>query len=155
MTTAVQKSIQLWNRAHPQTVKIAVGLSYWLAVISLLSLGGAFGTSGVAIGILSLLARVGLNVSAISTAVVFILALGLAAVAVGMANDKKFAWQAAAALAIASVAGLALAVILDLGAIMSDPGMLFSVVIDVIFTVAWLVALVHPMTREYVKIWFD
>ena len=62
----------------------------------------------------------------------------------GIANDKKVAWKLAVASSVASV-------LLRLSAQSGGLEMLFSL----IFPVALLALLIHPLSREYQKIWFN
>ena len=62
----------------------------------------------------------------------------------GIANDKKVAWKLAVASSVASV-------LLRLSAQAGGLEILFSL----IFPVALLALLIHPLSREYQKIWFN
>jgi hypothetical protein len=76
-------------------------------------------------------------------------ALGVGAVfaALGMASEKKIGYWGALV-----VAGLNLVMV---GAIFwLAKGQSISVVLNLMFAVALVALLVHPMTRSYVRIWF-
>lgn len=114
------------NQNHPQTLNIGVILLYFDAVFMVI--GGRI-TSGLGI----------------------LLAAGSVAAGVGIANDKRIAWYL----------GVVLSAILPmilLFVLWSDGlSTLFdtSFLIGAIFPIAQLLALVHPMSRSYVKTWFE
>ena len=66
---------------------------------------------------------------------------GAAASAYGIANDRKIGWYAGVA-----VSGIGLALRLAFGGL-ADP-------INLLFAIAQVALLVHPMSRNYVKTWF-
>ena len=70
-----------------------------------------------------------------------VLGAGAAAAGYGIANDKKVAWYGGVAV---SVVGLALRLLLF--------GLADA--IGLLFAVAQVALLVHPMSRNYVKTWF-
>lgn len=147
--------IRLWNPSHPQTVKIAVGLGYWLGILSLLGLGG--GGFAVATPVIFVLNKVGLASDGIVTLLNVAAAAGMAVVALGMANDKKIAWQGGAVLGVLAAAGLVILFLNSLGVVelfFPRPS-LFNVVFQAIFVGAWVAGMLHPMTRDYVKVWFE
>ena len=65
--------------------------------------------------------------------------------AYGIANERRFAYFAAIVLS-GVFAVLAVALFVYLGGL--------SLLLNVVFSVALFVALVHPMSREYQRIWF-
>ena len=62
----------------------------------------------------------------------------------GIANDKKIAWKLGVVTSISSV-------LLRLASQIGGVEMIFSL----IFPVALLALLIHPLSREYQKIWFN
>jgi hypothetical protein len=114
------------NRMHPQTLSMAVSLGYIGVVFSVLS-----GTWLNPIGLVAVL-------------------LGFAAT-VGIANDKKVAWYVAVVLSSIGMLALGAYVLLSGG------GVLFSVdfLIGIVSPVAYFALLIHPISRSYVKTWFQ
>ncbi len=80
---------------------------------------------------------------------IFILGAGEAASALGVANEKNWGYRLATVLA-----GLGLLETVILFVQGGFAGGLFNTVLVLIFEVALLATLVHPMSREYRKIWF-
>ncbi len=117
------------NKSQPQTLMIAIILSYVNAVFAVLSL-----FSGVN----------SLPFSAL--ALILIVPLAQGGAAIGMANDSKIAWRIAIVLAV-SVFAL-------IGYIALMYSVIATNIIGVIFDVAMLVLLIHDHTRKYVNVWF-
>lgn len=65
----------------------------------------------------------------------------LVASGLGIANDKKLAYYLAIVVAVVPIAGLFL-------------GIFGGGIINLIFEIALVVLLLHPRTREYVRLWF-
>ncbi len=114
-----------FNQTQPQTLQIAVLLCYFSAVAGLIF------SSIPATNIFVLLAIV----------------LGLAVGGFGIANEKK--WGYAVAVFAAGLQVLMYLVLFGLETL-SDFGLLISFMFDV----ALLALLVHPMSRDYQRIWF-
>lgn len=76
-----------------------------------------------------------------------VLALGAAASGVGIANNKKLAWMGGVAVSTIFV----LLLLADFGGLTFD----LRLFISLVFPVAGLAALVHPMTRSYTNLYFD
>jgi len=113
------------NQFQPQTLYMATILCYVDAVFGLI-----FGGFATPIGL-------------------FIIA-ALGAGGFGIANEKR--WGYILGVAVASLAVLLfvlLPLIFDFGAILSLPFLL-----NALFPVALFALLLHPMSREYQKIWF-
>lgn len=113
------------NPALPQTLYIAIILFYLDAAFSLV-FGG------------------------LTSMVIVLLAAGEVAAGFGIANEKK--WGYILGIAIASLNLLPLALYVaghGLGSLF-DPALL----LQAIFPIALFALLVHPMSREYQKIWF-
>lgn len=143
----MQGNIRLWNPSHPQTVKIAVGLGYWLGIASLLGLSG--GSASVTLLLLWALDILGVTLpDGIVVLVNILVGAGFALSALGMANDKRYAWRAGVVLSVTALAGLVL------GAVFLGTD-LFGVIFQGIFVGAWVGGMLHPMTRDYVKVWFE
>ncbi len=112
------------NPSQPQTLQIGVFLLYFDAFFGALRALGASGTGALI---------------AIAIAAIY------AASAWGIANEKK-PWYWAGI--VASAFGL-LPVLL-----IFDFGLNLQLIISLVFPIAQFVALVHPMSRSYAKIWF-
>lgn len=131
------------NQTHPQTLQIAVFLLYLDAAFTLL-----FGLDreyfGIFIGFPSLLqsAEFVLNVLRIGLTVA-----GVAA-GYGIANERKWAYNLGV-----FVAALPLVLILYI-CIRQQISPLSFELIGLLFDVALFALLVHPMSREYRRIWF-
>jgi hypothetical protein len=113
-----------FNPSQPQTLQTGVILCYLSAVFGLL------------FGVVASSALIGL----------FII-VGLAAGGYGIANEKRWGYVLAVSAAIVHV----LMYLVIFGSdIISDVGLLVSFVFDV----ALVLLLVHPMSRDYQRIWF-
>ncbi len=114
------------NPSQPQTLQIAVFLLYFRAFFGVLEglLGGA-----------PLRAVIG---------------VGLAAAAYGIANEKR--WGYALGVAVSAL-GLLPFVVLVFGGGLGDL-LNVGVLLSLVFPVAQFALLLHPMSREYQRIWF-
>ncbi|GIU83328.1 MAG: hypothetical protein KatS3mg008_0103 [Acidimicrobiales bacterium] len=112
------------NRSQPQTLYIATILFYASAVITVL-------TGGVA-----------------SPLGLLFVALEVAA-GLGIANERKWGYAIGVAVTGLAVALLALAVL-------TRPRLLFDVTVWIasVFPIARFALLVHPLSREYQRVWF-
>jgi len=123
-----------FNSGHPQTLQVAVMLLYLNGVLGLF--GGVF--SG-GLGLIGL---------------VFI--VGMIAGAYGIANSFKWGYRLAV---VAAALQLAFSVFLLVAATTLLKLQVFRAVgtgvITLIFQVALVVALLHPQSREYERIWFE
>ncbi|MGQ0824319.1 MAG: hypothetical protein ACT4OX_04670 [Actinomycetota bacterium] len=113
------------NPSQPQTLQTGVMLCYFRAVLGLL-----FGL--------------------ISTSLLleFLIIAGLAAGGFGVANEKR--WGYALAVSAAGVHVLMYLVIFGFSGILDH----MRVLISFVFAVALLMLLLHPMSRDYQRIWF-
>ncbi len=99
-------------------------------------------------------------ISGLGGGLVFVLSLifslGMIASAVGIANGKRAGWVAGIVLSILSLAlTLWIIAVIVLGPLsLGFTGFIFSL-INIAFQVALVVALLHPQSREYQKIWFE
>lgn len=123
-----------WNPSLPQTLQIGVILSYVTGVFGLIGLGGGIGFLLVFLGIGGIFALV-LNIAAL---------LGCVVAGLGISSERKWGWTLGLVLAVLVTATSV--IILFLGQ--------FQAILGLIFDVAWVVALVHPMSREYQRIYF-
>lgn len=114
------------NPNHPQTLNIGVILLYIDAFF--LVIGGQI-ASGIGL----------------------ILAIGSVVAGVGIANDKRPAYYLGVLIS-AIVPALLLYVVWQDGL---DTLLNTSFLLSAVFPVAQLAALVHPMSRNYTKIWFE
>lgn len=113
------------NPSQPQTLQIAVILLYINAV-----LGVVFG---------SFLNPIGL-----------VLLIGQVAAGFGIANEKRWAYWLGVAVAAVGLLPFVLIVVADgVGALLD-----LRVLISLVFPAALFGLLVHPMSRDYQRIWF-
>jgi hypothetical protein len=115
-----------FNPSQPQTLQIAVWLLYFNAASGLL-LGSFYFALGAPIGLAAL--------------------VGCAAAAFGIANEKKWGYSLGVAMAILEV----LIIVAAVGITGIFQGL---VLITFLFAVALVALLLHPMSRDYQRIWF-
>jgi hypothetical protein len=113
------------NPHQPQTLYIATMLLYFSAAMNLLT-----GAVASPIGIVLVLAQVG--------------------GAYGIANEQRWGYWVGVAASGFIVGLIALQLVGDLSVVFS-PVFLISIV----FPVALFVLLIHPMSREYQRVWFS
>jgi hypothetical protein len=118
------------NPSQPQTLYLAVVLFYINAVMSLIfgnAVSSVFGFIGV---------------------IAFI--VGSVAAGLGIANEKKWGYILGVATAAFQLVPFVLAIALD------GVGVVFnlSYLIAVLFPIVLFALLVHPMSRDYQRIWF-
>ena len=120
------ESRRWFNPSQPQTLQIAVWLLYFNAVGGLI-FGSVYITLGVFLGLVAL--------------------VGCGAAAFGIANEQRWGYLLGVAMALLQVL-LIVAVVGILG--------LFKGValISFLFAVALVALLLHPMSRDYHRIWF-
>jgi len=120
------ESRRWFNPSQPQTLQIAVWLLYFNAVGGLI-FGSVYITLGVFLGLVAL--------------------VGCGAAAFGIANEQRWGYLLGVAMALLQVL-LIVAVVGILG--------LFKGValISFLFAVALVALLLHPMSRDYQRIWF-
>lgn len=114
------------NRYHPQTLQIGTVLLYFDAVFMLIN-----GTVATGIGLL--------------------LAAGAVLAGVGIANDKRAAWYLG--IAVSAIVPFFLALFLwneGLSELLN-----LNFLLAAVFPIAQLVALVHPMSRSYTRVYFE
>lgn len=116
---------RFFNPSQPQTLQIGVLLCYFNAVMGLLGIAASGGA-----GLLTLF-----------------VVIGLGAGGYGIANEKKWGYTLAVAAAVVQVL---LMVAFFGGQVLEHLGLLLSFVFDV----ALVLLLVHPMSRDYQRIWF-
>ena len=112
---------RFFNPHQPQTLQTATLLSYFSAVFDLL----ATGTFG---------------------AIMLAFALGLAAGAYGIANEQRWGYFVAIAVAVVRVAWLV--------AFFRSDVLAFPTILSLMFDGALVALLLHPMSRDYQRIWF-
>jgi hypothetical protein len=117
------------NPSQPQTLQIAVFLLYFRAVFGLL-LGSAAFAFGILVGLASV--------------------IGMAVGGFGIANEKKWGYNVAVAVAVLDLLPFMLLLV------NRGPGALLSigVMISLLFPVALVALLLHPQSRDYQRIWF-
>jgi hypothetical protein len=115
------------NPSQPQTLYLAQFLLYFTAAFALLGLvlGGGLGPIGL------------------------LVAGGGAAGAYGIANEKKWGYGLAVAVAVVVVGFQALLLLGDFSLLAN-----ISFLINAMFDVALAVLLLHPQSRDYQKVWF-
>jgi hypothetical protein len=116
---------QWTNQRQPQTLQIAVFLLYAEAVLGVL-----FGQIFSGLGLL--------------------LAVGSAVAGYQIANDRRWGYRLGVAVAGLQVALLTLVI---LGNLTEITNLYF--LISLVFPVALFMALVHPVSRDYQRIWFE
>ena len=117
-----------WVNPHqPQTLYMATILCYIDAVFGLLP---------------------GFGIIAKSVLIALFVIAGLGAGGWGIANEKKWGYALAVAAAVVQVG--ALIGVVGLGGVLTNMGVLISFGFDV----ALVVLLLHPMSRDYQRIWF-
>lgn len=119
------QNVRWVNRHHPQTLYIGVILLYIDAALLLL-----FG--------------------AIASGLWFLIAAASVLAGLGIANDKRIAWYAGVAVSAISVLMLARNMWND-GLGEFD----LNSLINAVFPIAQLTALVHPISRSYTRVYFE
>jgi hypothetical protein len=117
--------LKWFDRSQPQTLQSAVLLSYINAVFALFYAVRSFAWGSPLLVIL----------------------LGAAVGAVGIANEKRWGYWLCVVCACAYLGFWLLVVV-------AAHTLSFSLLINVLFAVVLVVLLLHPMSREYRKIWF-
>lgn len=138
------------NPSLPQTLYIANILLYVNGVMSLLTiLNIGIGGSGYLFLPLALWrSHVPLNDLVTSYGLISLVAgLAYGFAGLGLANGKRIGWQVGVGVAAGAVVLPVLAVGIDV--------FTSSYVISFIFDMALLVALVHPLSRQYAKVWLE
>ena len=120
---------RVWvNRHQPQTLYIAQLLMYFRGGIALV-FGVLFGGS--------------LTVSTL------LIAVGELTAAYGIANERRWAYKLGVAVAALVVIGTLLVLLRNF----DNQGRLFGLVIGLLFDVALVALLLHPMSRSYQQYW--
>jgi hypothetical protein len=120
------ESRRWFNPSQPQTLQIAVWLLYFNAVGGLI-FGSVYITLGVFLGLIAL--------------------VGCGAAAFGIANEQRWGYLLGVAMAL-------LQVLLIVG-VVGVLGLFKGVaLISFLFAVALVALLLHPMSRDYQRIWF-
>jgi hypothetical protein len=116
-----------FNPSQPQTLQIAVWLLYFNAIFGLLLGSSIYFALGILAGFASL--------------------VGCAAAAFGIANEKRWGYLLGVVMAILQV----LLIVGGVGLMGIFQGV---ALISFLFAVALVALLLHPMSREYQRIWF-
>jgi len=116
-----------FNPSQPQTLQIAVWLLYFNAIFGLLLGSSIYFALGILAGFLSL--------------------VGCAAAAFGIANEKRWGYLLGVVMAILQV----LLIVGGVGLMGIFQGV---ALISFLFAIALVALLLHPMSREYQRIWF-
>jgi hypothetical protein len=116
-----------FNPSQPQTLQIAVWLLYFNAVLGVLLGGSIYFALGLLGGFASL--------------------VGCAAAAFGIANEQRWGYLLAVAMAV-------LQVILIIGGVGLMGIFQGAALISFLFAIALVALLLHPMSRDYQRIWF-
>lgn len=112
------------NQSQPQTLQVAVILLYLNGLSMLLSMGLLFG--GISLALLLLIGQV----------------VG----GFGIANEKKWGYLVGlVSAAIVTLTALAVVVLV---------GMTFGLLLKLVFDIAVVALLLHPLSRSYQRIWF-
>ena len=125
-------SDQIWvNNRQPQTLYISQVLMY------------IRGGLGILFGALFALGSAGL----LGIVYVLLTTVGMIAAAFGIANEKKWGYRLGIAAAIAPLALVALDVVFNVINVRVD-------LIGIMFDIALVALLLHPMSKDYAKVWF-
>ena len=116
-----------FNPSQPQTLQIAVWLLYFNAIFGLLLGSSIFFALGLLAGFASL--------------------VGCAAAAFGIANEQRWGYLLGVGMAILQV----LLIVGGVGLMGIFQGV---ALISFLFAIALVALLLHPMSREYQRIWF-
>jgi len=119
------------NHSHPQTLQIGVMLLYLGAVFGVV-FGNIYSQQfGVGLGLLA--------------------SIGLGAAGFGIANDQRWGYNLGVALTGLALVPFAMIIVSD------GVGELFNanLLMAMIFPIARFALLVHPMSRDYQRIWFS
>ncbi len=129
---------RIWvNNRQPQTLYIAQILMYFNGAMAIL-FGGLF-----AVGRVSLFGS-----RFLGTIFILLVTLGMVAGAYGIANEKKLGYQVGVAAAVAPLA-------VTVGFVLTDGlSTAFGNPINLMFEVALVALLLHPMSSSYQRIWF-
>ena len=73
-----------------------------------------------------------------------LIGVGMIVAGYGIANDKKLAWKLGVTTSLLSTAMR-----------LASQSIEFNVIFSLVFPVALLALLVHPLSRDYQKIWFN
>lgn len=116
-----------FDQSQPQTLQISVFLLYFDVVFGVLRGTIAFFPLGT------------------------LLVVGAAVGGVGVANRLRWAWKLAVAVSVAGLLPFVLVLVND------GVGQLFrpALLLAALFPVAQFAALVHPISRQYQKLWFE
>jgi len=140
-----------WNPSLPQTVSVAALLLYFEGVSSLLLLlgiplgGSAYVFLPHVLGLSSVRLS---NPSTLPVLAVFASGVAYIFAALAIVNGKRLGWKIGTGVAIGAVVIPLLAG--GLGLVLGS-----TYVISYVFGIALVALLLHPMTREYQKIWLE
>ncbi len=129
---------QIWvNPRQPQTLYLAQILMYIRGVLAIL-FGALF-----LIGDITLFGS-----TALGAAWVLLITVGLIAGAYGIANERRWGYQLGLAAAMGALLIPALYLFRgDISGMLRDP-------IGLMFDIALIALIIHPMSKEYQKVWF-
>ena len=123
----MRQQIKFLDQTQPQTLVIAVLISY---------IDAAIGAIGFFLGPISVFSLIALGIACLA-----------AACGIGIANEKRVAYFGAIAMAVLYLAWtLFLVFVVGVG--------LLNGLLALMFAIAFLILLIHPMSRDYAKIWF-
>ncbi|QGG95518.1 hypothetical protein [Actinomarinicola tropica] len=126
-----------WTNPHqPQTLQVAVILLYISAVFQLIFPSWLYASFGARLGAAALVS--------------LLAAAAMGAGAFGIANDRKWGYNLAVAVTGVGVFELLIQLSGDLSRIVSPSFLLLA-----LFPVARFALLVHPMSRQHQRIWFQ
>ncbi|MAJ88675.1 MAG: hypothetical protein CL416_03580 [Acidimicrobiaceae bacterium] len=132
-------SDQIWvNNRQPQTLYIAQVIMYFRGVMAILLGGALFSLGSVSLFGSTLLGAV----------YTLLITVGMIAGAFGIANEKAWGYKLGVA---AAAAPLALRVVVLF--IAGLEALTFDTV-GLLFDIALIALLLHPMSRDYQKVWF-
>jgi len=129
---------RIWvNSRQPQTLYISQLLMYFNGILAIL------------FGRLSLVGKIDLfGSSIVGTVVLLLVTVGMIVAAYGIANERKWGYHLGVAASFGPfVITLAIATNSGIGDALSQP-------ISLMFDIALVALLLHPMSTSYQKIWF-
>ena len=161
--------LRIWNQSAPITLKVTTFLSYYFAVATLFSLAG-IPLFGIGSGLLGLFA-VAFDVVGVGDGPLVLVALammvGWAFLGYAIANAKRVAYRVARVVGYVAVTGAVVAwawqIFRVLGADgLTAAGTFFTAaeltldsLLGVVLDAAFLAGLLHPISKEYERFWFE
>lgn len=161
--------LKIWNQSAPITLKVTTFLAYYFAVSTLFSLAG-IPLFGIGSGLLGVVAVV-FDVIGIGGGLLLIVALammvGWAVLGYGISNAKRVAYKIARVVGFIAVGGAVVAWAWNMFRVFSASGLsatgtffaaaelTLDSLLGVVLDAAFLAGLLHPISKEYERFWFE